>query len=62
MLIGVTGYSPEAEENLLRTYLRHAPDGLILTGIDHTPGVWDRCAPGRFPPSTPSRRWTTART
>ena len=41
MLIGVTGYSPEAEENLLRTYLRHAPDGLILTGIDHTPGVWD---------------------
>ena len=20
---------------------RHAPDGLILTGIDHTPGVWD---------------------
>lgn len=41
MLIGVTGYSLEAEETQLRTYMRHAPDGLILTGIDHTPGVWE---------------------
>lgn len=41
MLIGVTGYSPDEEEALLRKYLQHSPDGLILTGIDHNPGVWD---------------------
>ncbi len=41
LLIGVTGYSPDAEEALLRKYLQHLPDGLILTGIDHNPGVWD---------------------
>jgi LacI family gluconate utilization system Gnt-I transcriptional repressor len=40
MHIGLTGYSAEAEESLLRTYLQHSPDGLILTGIDHRPGVW----------------------
>lgn len=40
LLIGVTGYSPDAEEALLRKYLQHSPDGLILTGIDHKPGVW----------------------
>ncbi|MCH3879074.1 LacI family transcriptional regulator, partial [Campylobacter jejuni] len=31
LLIGVTGYSPDAEEALLRKYLQHLPDGLILT-------------------------------
>ena len=41
LLIGVTGYSPDAEEALLRKYLQHLPDGLILTGIDHNPGVWE---------------------
>jgi LacI family gluconate utilization system Gnt-I transcriptional repressor len=40
MHIGLTGYSAEAEETLLRTYLQHSPDGLILTGVDHRPGVW----------------------
>uniref|UniRef100_UPI0039F0551E LacI family DNA-binding transcriptional regulator n=1 Tax=Bordetella sputigena TaxID=1416810 RepID=UPI0039F0551E len=40
MHIGLTGYSAEAEEALLRTYLQHSPDGLILTGVDHRPGVW----------------------
>lgn len=40
MLIGVTGYSPDAEEALLRKYLQHSPDGVILTGIDHNPGTW----------------------
>jgi len=40
LLVGLTGYSLDAEETLLRTYLQHSPDGLILTGIDHTPGVW----------------------
>ncbi|ARP84892.1 LacI family DNA-binding transcriptional regulator [Bordetella genomosp. 9] len=40
MHIGLTGYSLEEEETLLRNYLQHSPDGLILTGIDHNPGVW----------------------
>jgi LacI family gluconate utilization system Gnt-I transcriptional repressor len=40
MHIGLTGYSLESEETLLRTYLQHSPDGLILTGVDHSPGVW----------------------
>ncbi|MDQ2105400.1 HTH-type transcriptional regulator GntR [Azospirillum isscasi] len=40
-LIGVTGYGPEAEERVLRAQLAHDPDGVILTGLDHTPGTWD---------------------
>ena len=40
MHIGLTGYSLESEETLLRNHLRHAPDGLILTGVDHSEGVW----------------------
>src|SRR3546814_11010072 len=40
MLVGVTGYSLDAEEAQLRTYLQHSPDGVILTGVDHNPGVW----------------------
>lgn len=49
MLIGVTGYSPDEEEALLRKYLQHAPDGLILTGIDHNPGVWELLDAQRIP-------------
>lgn len=41
MLIGVTGYRPEDEERLLRTYLSHDPDGVLLTGLDHSAGTWD---------------------
>jgi len=40
MLLGLTGYSLDAEETLLRTYLQHAPDGVVLTGVDHTEAVW----------------------
>ncbi|MFC5353875.1 LacI family DNA-binding transcriptional regulator [Azospirillum himalayense] len=40
-LIGITGYGPEAEERVLRTQLAHDPDGVILSGLDHTPGTWD---------------------
>ncbi|CAB3911756.1 LacI family DNA-binding transcriptional regulator [Achromobacter anxifer] len=49
MLIGVTGYSPDEEEALLRKYMQHAPDGLILTGIDHNPGVWELLDAQRIP-------------
>ncbi|UKJ76076.1 LacI family DNA-binding transcriptional regulator (plasmid) [Azospirillum brasilense] len=40
-LVGITGYGPEAEERVLRTQLAHDPDGVILSGLDHTPGTWD---------------------
>ena len=35
-LIGVTHYSPVEEERLIRTYLQFQPDGILLTGTDHT--------------------------
>lgn len=41
MLLGVTGYSREAEEAELKRALRHAPDGVILTGVDHSHGSWE---------------------
>lgn len=40
-VIGVTGYAPEEEERVLRTQLASDPDGVILTGLDHTPAAWD---------------------
>ncbi|ANN75854.1 LacI family DNA-binding transcriptional regulator [Bordetella flabilis] len=49
MHIGLTGYSAESEEALLRTYLQHSPDGLILTGVDHRPGVWKLLEARRIP-------------
>lgn len=49
MLLGVTGYSQDAEETLLRTYMQHAPDGAILTGVDHTDGVWELLHSRRLP-------------
>ncbi len=36
MLIGVTRYEPEQEEELLRSYLAHRPAGLLVTGFDRT--------------------------
>lgn len=36
ILIGVSHYSPVEEERLLRTYLQFQPDGILLTGNDHT--------------------------
>jgi LacI family gluconate utilization system Gnt-I transcriptional repressor len=40
VLMGVTGYSPQEEARLLRTYLEFRPDGVLLTGVDHLPAVW----------------------
>ena len=40
-VIGVTGYAPEEEERVLRTQLASGPDGVILTGLDHTPTTWE---------------------
>lgn len=39
-LIGVSGYAPQEEHRLLRTYLEFRPDGVLLTGIDHLPETW----------------------
>lgn len=36
ILIGVSHYSPVEEERLLRTYLQFQPDGILVTGNDHT--------------------------
>lgn len=33
-LIGETGYSPDRETQLISTYMRHAPDGFLLTGVE----------------------------
>lgn len=49
MLLAVTGYGAEAEETMLRTYLQHAPDGTILTGIDHSDGTWKLLRTHRVP-------------
>ncbi|WP_066124218.1 HTH-type transcriptional regulator GntR [Bordetella ansorpii] len=49
MLLAVTGYGAQAEETMLRTYLQHAPDGAILTGIDHSDGTWKLLRTHRVP-------------
>jgi LacI family gluconate utilization system Gnt-I transcriptional repressor len=36
LLIGDTRYSPQEEENLLRAFLGHAPDGVLLAGHEQT--------------------------
>jgi LacI family gluconate utilization system Gnt-I transcriptional repressor len=39
ILIGNTRYSDAEEEKLLRTYLQSNPDGILLPGLSHSPGV-----------------------
>lgn len=41
MLIGVTNYAPAEEERRLRAQLANDPDGILLTGLNHTPEVRD---------------------
>ena len=41
ILIGTTRYAPEEEERLLRAYLGFTPDGLLITGLDHSAGTWE---------------------
>lgn len=49
VLIGDTGYSPEAEEKLLNAYLAFGPGGLILTGLKQSERVRQRLAALRLP-------------
>ncbi|MCS5721995.1 LacI family DNA-binding transcriptional regulator [Herbiconiux sp. CPCC 203407] len=37
MILGVTDYSPEAEEQLVSKLLGRQPDGVLLVGVMHTP-------------------------
>ncbi len=48
-LIGDTRYSPEEEENLLRAYLEHSPDGILITGFDQTPATRELLKKSRIP-------------
>lgn len=36
LLLGNSGYAPDKEEELVKTFLSHRPDGIILTGTLHT--------------------------
>ena len=61
-LIGVTHYDEGEEEQLLREQLMHRPAGLIVTGLDHSPGTRQLMAQSRvpcvhlmdLPPATPT--------
>jgi LacI family gluconate utilization system Gnt-I transcriptional repressor len=48
-LIGVTHYDEGEEEQLLREQLMHRPVGLIVTGLDHSPGTRQLIAQSRVP-------------
>jgi LacI family transcriptional regulator, gluconate utilization system Gnt-I transcriptional repressor len=39
VLIGNTRYDAEEETRLLRAYLEHAPDGVLLTGLSQSPSL-----------------------
>ncbi|WP_027015590.1 HTH-type transcriptional regulator GntR [Comamonas composti] len=48
-LIGVTHYDTAEEELLLRTYLPLRPAGLLLTGLNHSPGAEKLLAASKVP-------------
>lgn len=48
-LIGDTRYSAAEEESLLRAYLEHAPDGLLITGFEQTELTQQLIANSRIP-------------
>lgn len=49
ILIGNTRYAQEEEDRLLRTFMAFDPDGLLLTGLDHSPATWDLLTRARVP-------------
>lgn len=49
ILIGDTRYSPEEEESLLRAYLEHSPDGVLITGFDQTAATRKLISASRTP-------------
>ncbi|AMP02359.1 transcriptional regulator GntR [Collimonas arenae] len=48
-LIGESGYSPERESQLISTYLAHAPDGFLLSGIEQQDTLREQLATNNVP-------------
>jgi LacI family gluconate utilization system Gnt-I transcriptional repressor len=48
-LIGDTRYCAQREEHLLRAYLQHAPDGLLITGFDQSEPTRHLIAQSKIP-------------
>jgi LacI family gluconate utilization system Gnt-I transcriptional repressor len=48
-LIGNTSYSAARQTELLSTYLSHAPDGFLVTGIDESETIRQRLSAARVP-------------
>ncbi|MBR8168047.1 LacI family DNA-binding transcriptional regulator [Burkholderia cenocepacia] len=48
-LLGLTNYSTQREEQLVETLLGRRPDGIILTGTDHTPLTLKRLKQANVP-------------
>jgi LacI family gluconate utilization system Gnt-I transcriptional repressor len=49
LLIGNTRYSDAEEEKLLRTYMQSNPDGILLSGLTHSPSVQAMLSGSRIP-------------
>lgn len=49
LLIGNTRYSDSEEEKLLGIYLQSNPDGILLSGVNHSPRVEQMLATSRVP-------------
>jgi LacI family gluconate utilization system Gnt-I transcriptional repressor len=49
LLLGNAGYSPETEEALVAAFLGRQPDGLILTGVQHTARLRKQLRAARVP-------------
>jgi LacI family gluconate utilization system Gnt-I transcriptional repressor len=48
-LIGESGYSPETESRLIGSYLAHAPDGFLLSGIEQLDSLRELLAANTIP-------------
>jgi len=48
-LIGNTNYSADKQAELVSSYLTHAPDGFLVTGIDRSATIRQRLAAARVP-------------
>lgn len=49
MLICMTGYSLQAEESFITTILSRRPDGIVLTGIEHTQALRKKLLSANIP-------------
>ena len=49
ILLGITNYSLEHEEQLVRTFLSRRPDGFFVLGTDHTPATTTMLKNARVP-------------